>query len=180
MVFKTTFTKTPCAAFTLVEVLVALGLGSVVLAAVLSFLFFSTRSLAAMTNYLDLQQKTQMALDQMSREIRQVNRLTVFSSNSMTFQDYDGGTLQYTWNPTAKTVTRVKGSVTKTFLTGCDSLQFYTFQRTPSNATFLPFSTSSVTDTKLIELKWNCSRTILGTKADTETMQSAKVVIRRK
>ena|ERR1041384_5395138 len=180
MVFRTTFTKPRRDAFTLVELTVAFGIGLVILSAVFSALFFSSRSFAAMTNYLDLQQKTQMALDQMSREIRQVNKLTAFSSNSMTFQDFDGGTLQYVWNQPSKTLTRTKGSVTQTFLTGCDTLQFTTYQRTPSNDTFLPYPTSTVTETKLIELKWNCSRTILGAKANTETMQSAKVVIRRK
>jgi len=180
MAFKTTFTKPRQDAFSLIELQIALGLGLVVLAAVLSFFLFSTRSFAAMTNYLDLQQKTQIALDQMSREIRQVARLTACSSNSLTFQDYDGGTLQYAWNSQSKTLTRTKGTTTKTFLTGCDSLQFSMFQRTPSNDTFLPYSTTTVSTAKLIELQWNCSRTILGTKANTETMQSAKVVIRRK
>lgn len=180
MVCRITFTERRRAAFTLLEVVVALSLGLVVLAAILSFFYFSSRSFAAMTNYLDLQQKTQMALDQMSREIRQVTRLTACTSNSVTFQDHDGGALQYTWNAQTKSLTRTKDNATRTLLTGCDSLQFAMFQRTPSNDTFLPYSTASVSSAKLIELRWNCSRTILGTKANTETIQSAKVVIRRK
>src|SRR5437879_6412947 len=37
-----------------------------------------------------------------------------------------------------------------------------------------------VTTTKLTELTWNCYRTVMGTKVNTECMQSAKVVIRKK
>src|SRR5258705_5214026 len=118
MVFKTTFTSNQVrAAFTLVELMVMSALALVVLAAVLSFLAFSNRSFAALTNYLDLDQKTQMALDKMSREIRQVNKLTAYSSTNLTFEDYDSGTLSYIYDPNQQQLTRVKGSTSETLLT---------------------------------------------------------------
>ena len=146
----------------------------------LGFLAFSNRSFASLTNYLELDQKTQMALDKMSREIRQVNSLTAYASTNLTFQDFDGGTLSYTYDPNQQILTRTKDSTSETLLTGCDSLQFSIFQRNPSNDTFQPYSTTNVADTKLVELTWNCSRTIFGSKVNTESMQSAKIVIRRK
>src|SRR6266481_5669454 len=76
------------AAFTLVEVMIMTGVASVVMAAMLSFAFFTNRSFASLTNYMDLDQKTETALDRMSRDIRQVNSLTSYASNSLTFQDY--------------------------------------------------------------------------------------------
>ena|SRR5438552_18397924 len=106
--------------------------------------------------------------------------LTAYSATNLTFQDYDGGTLQYVYDPARQTLTRTKGSTNETLLTGCSSLQFSIFQRSPCSNTFLPYSTSTVTNTKLIELTWNCYRTVMGTKVNTECMQSAKVVIRKK
>jgi hypothetical protein len=160
--------------------MVATGIFSLASLVLLSFTFFSNRSFASLTNYADLDQKTQLALDKMSQQIRQVNSLTSFSSTNLVFQDYDGGTLSYTYNPTTQILTRTKNSATDTLLTGCDSLQFSIFQRTPSNGTFQPYSTSDASSTKVIELTWNCSRKILGASANSECMQSAKVVIRRK
>jgi hypothetical protein len=161
--------------------MVGCGLGLLVLAVVLSFVFYSGRSFASLTNYVDLDQRTQMAFDKMSREIRQVNMLTAYSSTNLTFQDYDGATLQYVYDANAQTLTRIKtGEATTTNLIGCESLSFSIFQRTPSNDTFQPYPTTTVTKTKLVELTWNCSRKIFGATANTEGMQSAKVVIRTK
>ena len=168
------------AAFTLVEVLVASGLAAVVMLVLMSFSFFSNRSFASLTNYMDLDQRTQSALDKMSQQIRQVNSVTSFSSTNLVFQDFDGATLQYAYNSQQQTLTRTKNGTRETLLTGCDFLQFSVFQRNPSNATFQPFSTASPATTKVIELTWNCYRKILGTSANNECMQSAKVVIRKK
>jgi len=169
------------AGFTLVEMMVASGVGTIVLTGLMLMFWFSNRSFASLANYLDLDQKTQSALDKMSREIRQVNMLTAYSPTSLTFQDWDGGTLQYTYDPNAQTLTRNKGDTNiTTLLTGCDSLQFSIFQRTPNTNTYEPVSTSTVTNTKVIELTWNCYRKILGNTANTECMESAKIVIRNK
>jgi hypothetical protein len=173
--------STAAAAFTFIELTVAMGLGFLVFAAVLSFSAFSNRSFAYLANYADLDQRTELALDKMSREIRQVHKLTGFAANKLTFEDYDGNSLKYIYDAGAQTLTRVKqGSGSETLLTNCDYLQFSIFQRTPSNGTFQPFTTALATNTKVIELTWNCYRTVLGSKANTESMQSAKVVIRDK
>ena len=173
-------TKDARAAFTLVEVMVASVIGVFVLIAIMTLIFFSTRSFASLTNYLELDQKTQVTLDKMSREIRQVNKLTAYSATNLTFEDYDLGTLQYVYDSQAQTLTRTKGANSEVLLTGCDSLQFSIFQRTPNTNSFQPVSTTLVANTKVIELTWNCSRTILGSKVNNESMQSAKVVIRKK
>lgn len=181
MVFRTTSTERPRAAFTLVEMLVASGVGAIVLTGLMATFWFSNRSFASLANYLDLDQKTQAALDKMSREIRQVNMLTDFSPTNLTFQNYDGTTLKYVYDPNAQTLTRIKGENNFTLLlTGCDSLQFSIFERAPATNSFQPFSTTIVTNTKAIELTWNCYRKILGSKVNTESMQSAKVVIRKR
>src|SRR5215510_8897315 len=132
---KITSTK-KSAAFTLVEMMVALGSGLIVLTALTLVFFFSNRSFASLTNYLDLDQKTQVALDKMSREIRQVNRLTGYTTNVLTFEDFDLRPLQYIYSPDAQTLTRLKGTSREVLLTGCNALQFSIFQRTPNTNTF--------------------------------------------
>jgi hypothetical protein len=173
-------TKRSQAAFTLVELAVTCVSGLGLIAGLLSAFLFSSRSFASLTNYLELDQKTQVALDKMSREIRQVNRLTAYSSTNLTFEDYDLAALQYRYDATAQTLSRIKGGTTETLLTGCDSLRFSIFQRTPNTNTFQPFTTTTATNAKAIELTWNCSRQILGSKANNESMQSAMIVIRKK
>jgi hypothetical protein len=162
------------------EVVVASMVASLLMLVLLSFTFFSNRSFASLTNYMDLDQRTESALDKMSQQIRQVNSLTSYTSTNLVFQDFDGGTLQYVYDGNKQTLTRSKNSTNETLLIGCDSLQFSIFQRNPSNATYLPFAATNASSTKVIELKWNCSRKIFGSSANTECMQSAKVVIRKK
>ena len=161
--------------------MVTLATGLIVITALALVFFFSNRSFASLANYLELDQKTQIALDKMSREIRQVNQLTSYSSNQLVFVDYDSGTLQYIYDPSAQTLVRRKtGSGSETLLTGCTSLKFSIFQRSPNTNSFQPISTSTATNAKVIELTWNCSRNILGSPANNESMQSAMIVIRKK
>ena len=98
-------------AFTLVEMLFTLGVATVVLAGVLAFLAFSNRSFASLTNYLDLDQQTQLALDKMSREIRQAANLTSFNSTNLTLTANNGGTLSYTYDRVVYDGLREKSAV---------------------------------------------------------------------
>jgi hypothetical protein len=160
--------------------MVATAVGLIALAVLVSFIFFTNRSFASITNYVNLDQATQLALDKMSQQIRQVNHLSAYTTNSLTFQDYDGVDLVYNYDPVAQTLSRSKAGVTNTLLIGCDYLKFNIYQRTPSNSTFVPWTTTSVTNTKVIELTWNCYRSIMAAKANTESMQSAMIVIRNR
>ena len=166
--------------FTLIEVILACGIGLVVVAAIAVISLYTSRSFVALSNYLDLDQRNHQALDRMSREFRQVHQLMAFSPNSLTFEDHDGQPLQYTYDPQARTLSRIKGNETTALLTGCDTLQFYMFQRTPISNKFEPYPTANIANAKLVELRWNCSREILGTKASSESMQSAIIAIRQK
>src|SRR5438477_12415062 len=85
-------------AFTLVEMMIAGGLATLVVLVVTMFSFYSSRSFLAAVNYVELDQQSQMALDKFSQQVRQVNQLTSYGTtnsqiNSLTFQDYDGAAL---------------------------------------------------------------------------------------
>ncbi|HWW02095.1 MAG TPA: prepilin-type N-terminal cleavage/methylation domain-containing protein [Candidatus Acidoferrum sp.] len=183
--------RLPNLAFTLMELMVAMGLGSLVLAAVASMSLYAARSEVAIVNYSDLDSKSRYGLDIISREVRQAQALTAFQTNtSLSFtnpQTAIGVTLTY--NPTNATLVMTKtGQSPITVLTECDRWAFSLYQRTPvvtpTNISFYPATnTTGTLDPslcKLISFSWKCSRTILAQKVNTESVQSAMVVLRNK
>lgn len=165
-------------AFTLTETMVTTALAGVILAAVLAFWTFTARALAGMTNYMDLDQRSRHALDVLSREIRQAAALLAATSDSLTFSNLDGSTMQIRWDPNQRIVTLRRGSQVETLLTGCDYLRFNISQRNPSNGVFGFYPTSDIRQAKLVDLSWRCSRQILGQTLQTESVQTARIVIR--
>lgn len=165
---------------TLVELMVATGIGSIVMAAVASLSFYTARSFAALSNYVDLDQKSRNALDHMSQKIRQAYGVTSFSSNAVSMLYTNGSTLSYTYSPNTRILTEQVGGATKTLLQECDALVFEAFARNPIGGTFDQFPATNDTATiKLLQVSWTCSRTIMGAKVNTESVQSAKIVIRK-
>jgi len=174
---------------TLVELQVASAIAVILFAAVMALAFYTARSFAAFTNYIDLDVNSRNALDIMTSEIRQADLLTAATSTSLSFQTTDptsGAThsLKYSYDPVRKEVTRTyDGGTPEVLLTECTFLQFGTFQRntTPTLETaYVPVATSQPNLCKVVQLSWICSRRILGKTANTESVQSAKVVIRKK
>lgn len=161
----------------LVEFMVAMAIASIIFLAVSSLSLFSARSFVAMGNYADLDRASQNALDLMSREIRQTKALTAFQSNSLTFLDSDDKPLTYIYSPATGSLTRQKSGVSTVLLQQCDFLKFSMSQRNPSNG-FAFYPTTDVSVAKLIDVSWRCSRKILGAKVNTESVQTAKIVIR--
>jgi Tfp pilus assembly protein PilW len=173
---------------TLVEVLVASGLSTIVLTAIATFTVFSARSFVSMSNYCDLDNKSLYALDVISRDIRQADALTSFTTNTLVFQATDPLTgvarpLTYTYSANAQTLTRTLNSESKVLLTGCTYYNHGVYQRNTTNGTYdnFPVDDPSRPDlAKVIQVSWITSRSILGRTANTEDMQSAKFVIRKK
>jgi hypothetical protein len=184
MDFKTTSTTSTRArqrALSLVELLTSLGVGSILLVAILSLSFFSARSFAALTNYVDLDNHSRNALDHITREIRQADSLVSSSNHELEFK-HGTGFIRYHYNSTARTLTRNHNGRLTVLLRECDELQFRIYQRNPVPETWDQFDlpTNDPTLCKMVQLSWVCSRTILGARVNTESVQSAKVVIRKK
>jgi len=96
---STMFTKTSrkewSSAVTLVELLVAISITTIVALAVIEFTIYTSRSFAGIMNYIELESQSRTALDKMVKEIRQVNCLTDYTNTSslkrISFEDYDTG-----------------------------------------------------------------------------------------
>ena len=168
------------------EMMVGFAVSGVILTALVSFIIYAAKGFAALENYTDLEQKSQIALDTMTREIRETDHMVSYGTrtvngqtvtNALVFQDYDGQPLVY--NYTNNILLRQKGGVDTVLLTNVDYLTFIIFQRNPIPGTFDQYPTGDVTTCKLISVSWICSRNILGSRLNTESVQTAKIVIRK-
>ena len=92
-------------------------------------------------------------------------------------------TLTYKYDPAKQTLSRMKvqsgATNTTDLLTSCYYFNFGMFQRNPVNGTYDQYPVANPSTCKLVQLYWICSRNILGKTANTESIESAKVVIRK-
>ena len=76
-------------------------------------------------------------------------------------------------------MTRTKAGANKRLLTGCDALTFTIAQRTPKDGSYEVYPAATPATAKVVNVSWNCSRLVLGRKANTENVQTARIVIRK-
>lgn len=160
--------------------MVAAGITTLIVLVLCSFAVFSGHSFAALFNYVDLDDANRIAMDRITRDVRQANRVKAATETSLTLEDADNTEIQYIYDPAAKTVTRKKeGRPWETLLTGCDRLTFTLGQRNPKGGTFDIYNPSSMDVVKVVNVSWQCSRKILGRRENTESVQTARIVIRK-
>ncbi|HEX3628189.1 MAG TPA: prepilin-type N-terminal cleavage/methylation domain-containing protein [Verrucomicrobiae bacterium] len=169
--------------FTLVEMMVAIAAGTIIMGAITWTSITLSHSLAAISNYYQLDAASRDTLDVMSRDVRNGSTITSFSSTNftMTGVNFQGTpyAFTYNWDGTNlwRTFTITNATYTYLMLSNCNYLAFSNFTRVPySNFTF--YVASGASDTKLISVSWKCSRSILGAKLNTESVQTAKIVVR--
>jgi prepilin-type N-terminal cleavage/methylation domain-containing protein len=95
-------------AFTLVEVMVASGLGAVILASVLSTYIFLARNLARLSSYQALEQESRKALSYLAQDFRQARTVkngTTPTASTVTLV-LPAGEVSYTFDATAKRLRR--------------------------------------------------------------------------
>ena len=178
---------------TLLEIMIALGISSMLLTVAGSLYLFGTRSFACMGNYVDLDAKSRKAVDLMSRDIREATQVTAFQAGEtlkkLTVTNAFAGTgTTYIWSASPRTlVCQKNGQPDQVYLTGCDVWDFELYQRTPQRGggyVFVPATNApgvyDVSLCKLVNMSWKCSRTIIGSKLNTESVQTAQVVLRNK
>jgi len=177
---------------TLIELMVAVAIGAIVMASVMALSLHSSRSFVAMGNYVDLDQHSRNAVDQMVKEIRQASALVSIGTNMpkwLTFSNAAGYTVTYAWysNSTFSGLVQVKNGTVTLLLPGCEKWDFKACKRVPipntTNEFYPATSLSGAIDPgscKMIDMTWKCSRTILGRKINTESVQTAQIIMRNK
>jgi len=175
---------------TLVEVMMASGISTIVLAIVAVLIVFAVRSFAALANYQNLDQASSTAADLMSKEIRNATGVVSFQNVGTTkwilFANTNASpayTTRYEWTDADQTLTaqRSDEAAANVLLTGCERWDFTFQQRTPLRGPEYGFSTNMVSqaECKVVTMTWKCSRTLNGTKLfNTESVQTAQIVMR--
>lgn len=183
MDLKVTFTRARVArqtgGYTLVEVLVVMPTAILCLAALLATTLFISRSFHALSNYSDLSAKNRLAENTLLREIRQAIRVDGFSSNSLALIDGTGATISYVYDAGQKTLTRTGNGVSTILLTGCDRFQFTLGERNPQGGSYDVYPSATAATAKVVDLSWSCSRQIKGIQQNSESIQTARIVIRK-
>jgi Tfp pilus assembly protein PilW len=177
MEFKTTRSKR-AAGFVLVDLMVGVAISAVVLAALMSLTLTSARSFASMGNYSEMSADSRAALDLMSKLIRNSVGVQSCTGESITLFDAQTNQFSIEFDADAKTVTLYSDSESRLLLEDCDSISWGIFQRTPKAGTYEAYPASRPELAKLVQVNWTCSRTLLGKKMHTESVQSSKIVIR--
>jgi Tfp pilus assembly protein PilW len=175
-------------AWTLVEMLVAVGISAICGMALMGTYIFSVKSMASMYSYAVLDAYNRQAMDLLTREIRQSKQVVAYTTNSITIltANSDGSSgpkVTYSFNPTAKTMLRSSTDGTsKVLLNNCSLLQFDLFTRCPSNAVFgsFPVAINNWSNTvKVLQLTWKTSIIQPSAVANSENVQTARIVIRK-
>lgn len=171
--------------WSLVELMVATVIGTMIMLAVMATSMYTARSFAAMGNYADLDRASRNTLDQMTRDIRQAKVVSFNEEmNRLIFTNKDNSMFAYLYEPDTKRVLRYDRPTpsapvsTRVMLTGCDYFDFRIFLRNPTNGFWFPYSANAQQqNTKLVDVSWKCSRRVLS-QFNTESVQTAKIVLR--
>ena len=193
MAFKIMSIKAPSgikSAWTLLEMMVALGIFSLGGLALMSLYVFSSRSFAAMANYAMLDISNRQAMDQLTREIREAKQVSDYTTNAnmASITILTGGsnthTVTYLFNRLNQQFVRndATDGTHKMLLTNCSLLNFDLRQRNPMNGNFdiYPVATNNWQQTvKVIQLTWRTSMTLPNGVGNSENIQTARIVIRK-
>jgi Tfp pilus assembly protein PilW len=179
MDFRGTSIRRPSAGELLPALVIGIGLGSLLFVAIASVYLYSARAFVDLGNYMQMDGNARNALDVMSADIRQADGIAFYSSNALTLR-FGTNEISYTLNTNQRTLNRQYGSVNQALLTDCDGVYYGVFQRNPTNGIYDSFPDAlSATNSKLVEVTVLCTRSVLGRKANSTTLQSAKIVIRK-
>lgn len=177
-------------AMTLVEVMVALGVGSIVMAIIMVLTVFAARSFGALGNYQVLDQASSLAADKISKEIREATKVVSFVNTGddrnvvlLNTNALPAYSVRYEWSAASRDLTMQRSfdAAPTVLLTGCDRWDFAFYQRTPLAGPAYGFSEDMVNqdECKLVTMTWKCSRPLIGTKLlNTESVQTAQIVLR--
>lgn len=175
------------AAMTLLELLVAMGLGTLVLSVVLVLTVFAARTFIALGNYSNLDQQSRLGADNMTREMRQATAVVAWqqtaNARSLTLTNATQGyVVRYWWDSTSRNLMMRKSNegADQLVLSGCERWDFALWQRTPQpNLTNVFYPALTPLQCKLVDMTWKCSRAVVSTTLlNTETVQTAQIVLR--
>ena len=177
---------------TLVEMLIATGIGAIMITIIVALTSYAERSFAVTSSHVDLESKSRLALDKLTRELRQAT--AVFSCDTnLPFKWFtvtnavEGFALTLSWDADVKSLRLEKVGPTpddnwsEKLLGNCERWDFTFCYRTPtvgpSEVSFNPVS--NLADCKLILMSWTCRQELIG-QLETENVQEMQIALRNK
>jgi hypothetical protein len=169
------------AGWTLVEMMFAAGIFTIVGGAIGSAYMFSIRSFQVLCHYNVLDQQNRQAMDRLTREIREANTVVNYQNGDNSFlslKDGTGNDVTYSFNSGSGQMVRTANGQSSVLLNDCSLIKFNLGMRPPStNYGYYP--TTDQNEAKLVDLTWKSSLTALGGIKNSENIQTARIVIRK-
>jgi hypothetical protein len=163
--------------------MVAMAVFTICGVALASIYLFAMTSFVAMGNYAALDRANREAMDMITREIRQAQQVTAYSTNSITVVNGDALTVTYLFQPQTKQMLRTASDGSRqVLLEDCNLINFSLFQRNPVGGSYdiYPTATGNWQQTvKVVQLSWKTSRSMLHGRVNSEIVQTARIVIRK-
>ena len=180
---KLSYYKKRQSGWTLLEMMLVVGIFSVVSAAMGSLFLFCIHGFASMSNYAALDKANREALGLLTREIRQAKYVSSFGTNSITIRNGEGLDVTYLFNADTKQFVRKASDGSRVaLLEDCNLLSFQLYQRNNVSNTFdiVKVATNNWQQTvKVIQLSWKTSRRLPTSVLNSENIQTARIVIRK-
>jgi len=178
------------AGWTLLEMMIGVTVFSIAGAAISTAYVFSLRSFQALSNYSILDQQNREAIDRITREVRQartVSAMDTYLTRTLSLIDGDGNTVTYKFDRYQQNLTRTKtkptgGTLEKTvLLDNCSLINFNLGMRPPIGGASITnyYPTTDLNKAKIVDLTWKTSRALPHGLANSENIQTARIVIRK-
>lgn len=174
--------------FTLIEVSLATGIGSMVAIVMAATLMYGVRSLASLNNYIALNRDSRRALDQLTADLRHISLLEDVDQDAdgkiirLTFDDpysdVDSDKLIYEFDDD-NTFNRISQGDTIPLLKNCQG-EFEIFKSVNYQCSLVQYvgDVTDPGDCKVVKVRWTCTRRVLNSLVNTEDIVTAKVVLR--
>ena len=169
------------------EMMVATGVFSLISGLLATIFLFASGVSPRLTNYAILDKCNRHAMDVVTAEIRQAQKVLSYSSNStstsLTILNGSGANVTYAFDSTRQQFTRDDGR-SSVLLSNCNLVAFGLYVRPPESNSFdmYPLNTGVnwQQQVKTIQLTWKTSMNICPTaQINSEDVQTACIVIRK-
>lgn len=190
------FSQQPRAAFTLVEVMIAMTLGMMVFSGVIGTVLALTKASYNAENYANMEQEARKGLELFARDVRMANNIIWNSTSNISLRiptapgvsSYTEYNYFYSNGQFIRTQTYPTTGAAQTLLTGIDPASFMLtgFKISVDPTTLVPYSVDlsnlaqASTDTKQLQLSVRLIRTRKFVMGSTGDVISARFILRNK
>ncbi len=168
------------AGLSMLELVIAMSVGFLALTAVSMLSVYTIRSFTAISNYMELDKSSRNAPDRLTQITREADGVLDWNSHSVVLS-YHTKPMSFDYSPDTQLLQMTDtNGVKTTLLENCNFLDFQIFQRNSVGGSYDQYpDTINESAAKIVQVSWICSRSLIGTLINSESVQSAKIVIRK-